>query len=270
MEIASTIYGLVVLQIKAAIILQCLRVLVPTGVRTATYWILWTLMWAHVVFYVICTFIEIFLCNPRAKAWDPTILEGHCMNSSAVNIAAAAINTASDLILVVIPQIIIWRLNMSIEKKWAVSVVFLIGLLYVHNLCSSLKTPLTIFRACTASAVRMYYSIELLTNKDFIWVATLMGMWVEVEVCCGFLVACIPVFPRFFKNERIFSSMASNLRSLLRIRSSGSAKYASERLGSSDANRPKKEAIATDIEFEELVKRTDLSMVSVSHSDPEK
>ncbi len=134
MELASTLYGLVVLQIKAAIILQCLHVLVPTGVRTVTYWILWTLMWAQIVFYIICTFVEIFQCNPRAKAWDPTILEGHCMNRSAVNIAAASINTASDFMLVVIPQIIIWSLNLPTRKKWAVSAVFLIGLLYVHCL----------------------------------------------------------------------------------------------------------------------------------------
>ncbi len=107
----------------------------------------------------------------------------------------------------------------------------------------------------------MYYSIKLVTNMDFIWFATLMGMWVEVEVCAGFLVACVPVLPRFFKNERIFSSMASNLRSLLRVKSRGSEKYSSERLGSSDASRPKKGAVVTDIEFEELVMRTDLSMV---------
>jgi hypothetical protein len=51
------------------------------------------------------------------------------MDSKAVNIAASAINTASDLVLVIIPQTVIWSLNMPTRRKWVVSAVFLIGLL---------------------------------------------------------------------------------------------------------------------------------------------
>jgi hypothetical protein len=103
--------------------------MVPSGVRNAVYWILHGLLWSHVIFYVVCTFVEIFMCTPRHKAWDPTVKTGHCMDSNAVNIAAAAINTVSDLVLVLIPQTIIWRLNMPSRRKWVVSICFLFGLL---------------------------------------------------------------------------------------------------------------------------------------------
>ncbi|KAF1974062.1 hypothetical protein BU23DRAFT_598629 [Bimuria novae-zelandiae CBS 107.79] len=250
MQMGNTIYGIVILAIKVAILIQCLHVLVPDGVHTAAFWVFHFLLWSHVLFYVICTFVEIFMCNPRAKIWDPTITTGHCMNSKAVNIAAAAVNAGSDFILVIIPQLIIWRLNMSTSKKWAVGSVFLVGLL-----------------ACAAATVRMYFSIGLLHNKDFTWAATLMGLWVEVEIGCGFLVACMPVFPRFFRHQPIFSTLGSGLRSLLR-RDRGSAKYSSERLGSSDGSRQKKNPIVTDVEFEELVRRSDLGMVTVDHPGP--
>jgi hypothetical protein len=199
MNMANIVYGVVILAIKVAIILQCLRILSPSGIRGAAFWIFHCLLWAHVLFYVICTFIEIFICNPRAKFWDPTITTGHCMNSKAVNIAASAVNAASDFVLVLVPQMIIWRLKMSTSRKWAVASVFLVGLL-----------------ACAAATVRMYYSIQLLHNTDFSWAATFMGMWVQVEIACGFLVACMPVFPRFFKHGALFSSMGSGLRSWLR------------------------------------------------------
>ncbi|KAF2821601.1 hypothetical protein CC86DRAFT_410694 [Ophiobolus disseminans] len=240
--IESAIYGLVVMQIKAAIILQCLRVLVPTGIRNVSYWVFHVLLWAHVIFYMICMFVEIFMCSPRSKAWDPTVLTGHCMDSKAVNTAAAAINTASDLILVLIPQVVIWGLNMPTRRKWAVSVVFLVGVL-----------------ASAAAAVRMYYCIDLYRTKDYTWGVTMMGLWVHVEVGLGFLVACIPVFPRFFKQQPIFLSIGSSLRSVFRLRSSNSTKHDGERLGSTDLPSCRKQPLVSDIEFEELVMRTDIS-----------
>jgi hypothetical protein len=267
--IANTIYGIVVVQLKAAIILQCLRVLVPAGVRNVAFWTFHILLWAHVIFYVICTFVEIFMCNPREKAWNPTIVTGHCMDSKAVNIAAAVINTSSDLVLVIIPQFIIWGLNMPTRKKWAVSVVFFVGLLYVKypELLSRVTSSLISASATAAAAVRLYYSIDLYSSKDFTWGVTLMGLWVPVELCCGFLVACIPMFPRFFKQQPALMSMGSSLRSLFRLKSSRSDKRSSERLGSSETPRPSKKPIVSDIEFEALVKRTDLSMLSGGHSE---
>lgn len=62
----------------------------------------------------------------------------------------------------------------------------------------------------------------------------------------------------------MFSSLGSTLRSFLR-RDRTSQRYSAERLGSSDGSRPKKNPIVTDVEFEELVRRTDLSMVTVEH-----
>ncbi|ORX96230.1 hypothetical protein BCR34DRAFT_439694, partial [Clohesyomyces aquaticus] len=195
LQIANTMYGIAIVLLKAAIIVQCLRVLVPTGFHTSTYWVLHALLSTHIIFYVIVTFIEIFNCSPRRKTWDPTVQGGHCMDGTATNISTAVINTASDLILVVIPQIIIWRLNIAIQKKWALSGLFLVGLL-----------------ACAASTVRMYYSIFLghfiRVGRDYTWGATMMGLSTTVEICCGFLAVCMPTIPCFFKHEPVNSAMS--------------------------------------------------------------
>jgi hypothetical protein len=117
------------IQLKSAIIIQFVRLLVPSGVRNIAFWIFHTVLWINVFLYTISTFLELFLCTPRAKAWDKTIIEGHCLNTIDIFVITGAINAGSDLILVIMPQIIIWKLNMSIRKKWAVSVVFLVGIL---------------------------------------------------------------------------------------------------------------------------------------------
>jgi hypothetical protein len=109
----------------------------------------------------------------------------------------------------------------------------------------------------------MYYSIELSKNKDFTWGATEMGLWVPVEICCGFLVACIPVFPRFFGH------VGSGLRLLLRLKQTPSTRHDLESAGSEEV-KPRKHAIVTDREFQELVKQTDLSIVTIVCSGPER
>ena len=49
-----------------------------------------------------------------------------------VHIVSASINTASDLIIVILPQPVIWRLELTRKRKWGLSAVFLLGGLYVH------------------------------------------------------------------------------------------------------------------------------------------
>lgn len=56
-------------------------------------------------------------------------MSGKCMDIDTVHVASSAVNTASDFILVIIPQAIVWRLHMPIRKLLAVSSVFLVGLL---------------------------------------------------------------------------------------------------------------------------------------------
>jgi hypothetical protein len=129
---------------------------------------------------------------------------------------------------------------------------------------------LIIYSASSAAVARLYYSIIMYHNADFTWTLTVMGIFGMTEMCCGFLVASLPVFPRFFKHQPLLVSMGSSLRSLFRRRNprSSSARRSSQRLGSSDGSRsnPKKGQFVSDIEFDELVNRTDLSMLTTQHT----
>ena len=81
------------------------------------------------VFYLISSLLEIFSCTPIRKAWDPLVVGGHCLNVYTINVAAAAINTTSDLIILLLPQHVIWRLQMSLERRIGISAIFFTGIL---------------------------------------------------------------------------------------------------------------------------------------------
>jgi hypothetical protein len=68
-----------------------------------------------------------FACNPIKKAWDVTVTEGTCINRPAVYVLLAVLNIATDVILLVIPIPMVWRLQMPVAQKIGVVVVFLIG-----------------------------------------------------------------------------------------------------------------------------------------------
>lgn len=87
------------------------------------------LIWANFLFYFTSSFLEIFACTPISKAWDPLITTGHCINTLALNVAASIINFISNLAILILPQLSIWKLQMDTRRKIQVSVLFLLGIL---------------------------------------------------------------------------------------------------------------------------------------------
>lgn len=83
---------------------------------------------AVVVAFWLGTIITILVsCRPIQKNWDPA-LPGVCENVGLEELTAAAINMVLDILIVALPLPIIWRLQMSLEKKLAVTVTFALGL----------------------------------------------------------------------------------------------------------------------------------------------
>lgn len=122
-------YGIIIFFIKLSILLQFLELFAPAGLTNTMYWACHSLIWINLLFYLISTFLEIFSCKPRQKAWNPLITSGSCIDTLVLNVAASAINAVSDLILLILPQLMIWRLRMAVQRRIAVSAVFLIAIL---------------------------------------------------------------------------------------------------------------------------------------------
>jgi hypothetical protein len=126
--VGSSVYGAVQCLLKTAILLEWTRLFVPTGVRNLFWWTCHVTIALNIVFYIICTFIEIFACSPRKKQWNPT-LPGKCIDVGVLNIVSATLKFTIDMIILVLPQKVIWGLHMSAQKKVGVAILFAMGIL---------------------------------------------------------------------------------------------------------------------------------------------
>ena len=91
-------------------------------------WIVGTFFVINLVHGTVRMFLIFFACNPVAKFWDVTIKHGSCINMTVFSISAGYTNIIFDMILVIIPLPTVWRLNLPVRQKIAVSAIFMAGL----------------------------------------------------------------------------------------------------------------------------------------------
>ncbi|KAF1973919.1 hypothetical protein BU23DRAFT_126774 [Bimuria novae-zelandiae CBS 107.79] len=89
--------------LKTAILLELLRIFSPRGQRSLFFWACHILIWLKIVFYTICTFLEVFACSPREKLWNKLLPGGHCINGHLLTMASGGINVPSDLVIFLLP-----------------------------------------------------------------------------------------------------------------------------------------------------------------------
>ncbi|KAK9413399.1 putative G-protein coupled receptors family 1 profile domain-containing protein [Seiridium unicorne] len=199
-HVSSVMYGVCIYFIKLSILLQYIHVFLPLKKPPVIYWSAIFLIISNFTFYLASTFLEIFSCQPIAKSWDPLITDGHCIDILALNVAASTINTVSDITILILPQLVIWRLNVSLKRKLEISIIFLIAIF-----------------ACVASAIRLVYTVQLQHSPDITYYTWFCGLWSIPEMACGIVVACLPVSKGFINSlsqNKAISGIASSLRKL--------------------------------------------------------
>lgn len=127
--VGSVLYAVTVMLVKAAILQEWRRIFLPLGTKNTFYYTCYALMVFNILFYSASVIAICLQCTPYARIWDKTITEGSCISTTTLEIAGAVINLASDLIVLILPQKTIWRLQMSMRNKIGVSVVFAVGIL---------------------------------------------------------------------------------------------------------------------------------------------
>jgi hypothetical protein len=76
------------------------------------------------VFYTITTLLTILACTPREKIWNKLYVGGHCMNYRAIIMSTAIFNIISDLAILLLPVQAVWKLQIPIRRKVAISLLF--------------------------------------------------------------------------------------------------------------------------------------------------
>ena len=126
----SIVYGVVIMLLKVGILYNWTHIFVPRGSRNAFWWMCHIVLWINVAFYVTSSLMGISGCTPRERLWNP-LIEGKCLDIPTVIIVSAFLNFFSDIIILLLPQKVIWGLHMSVTKKSGIAALFAVGVLFV-------------------------------------------------------------------------------------------------------------------------------------------
>ncbi|KAL4985353.1 ribosomal protein L36e-domain-containing protein [Aspergillus falconensis] len=171
---SQILYAPLIFVTKLSIFLLYLRVFASAR-RGMTHLSIHLLIWFNLAFYLANFFLKIFQCVPRAKIWNSNT-PGHCININIPILVTAAINVVSDLLMLCLPIICVWRLQMSIRRKLGISAIFAAGIF-----------------GCFASIMRLEVSVRDRNTRDptYDW---------YTEITCGILASCLPALPTFFRH----------------------------------------------------------------------
>ncbi|KAK5988317.1 hypothetical protein PT974_12467 [Cladobotryum mycophilum] len=198
-HVMSNLYIGVVMSLKAAIILEWVSVFVPKGVRNTFFWVYHGLLSFNVLFYLSVLVAINLRCRPFRRIWELTI-EGKCYDIKYFELTSATINLVSDMLMLLLPQRVIWRLQMSKPKKIGVSIVFAIGLL-----------------AVVSGALRLYSAVMFYKSPDSTYLSSSFSLWTLAEMTLIFVILCVPSLVKFWNNVWAVSTINQIICSWVRL-----------------------------------------------------
>ncbi|KAK2692701.1 hypothetical protein QWA68_007371 [Fusarium oxysporum] len=157
---------------KATILLLMARVFaveprVAKGIRI--------LIWALLVAYIPIQILRIVNCYPIRTYWDPDVRNARCLNQRKIFFSDLSLSIVTDLVILLIPIPLTWKLRMSIGKR--IKIVLLLG-------AGGIATALTLFRVAKA--------VDFLNSDDITVDYTPISILTALEITIGFVCACLP------------------------------------------------------------------------------
>jgi hypothetical protein len=148
-------------------------------------------------------FLIIFNCKPVAYFWDKAIPGGQCINTNVMGYCLGAINTLTDIVVLVMPIPWLASLHMDFVRKLALTGTFTLGAF-----------------ACIAGILRTLF-IKELKQADLTWTITRFAIWINVECNIGIVCACLPIM-----RSLLYAILPASLRARLPSSSRGGQKWA--------------------------------------------
>ncbi|PQE27152.1 integral membrane protein [Rutstroemia sp. NJR-2017a WRK4] len=155
----------------------------------------------------------------------------YCDNLADLELAFAVTDAMTDLAVILTPIPILWKLQLSTNRKIALTGIFLLGFLYVEW-ASGADLSLNLFLDLLRRQLSEWLSSLSISTildttlgyRDFLGLVTNVEIWSEVEVCIAVIAACLPTLRPLFSGsspESIIGSIRSviSLSSLNRSRS---------------------------------------------------
>src|SRR3954462_1679086 len=118
--------------VKCAILLEWLNIFVPHGQSTYFTYVSYATCGAITALSSVLFIMSMANCTPFEANWNSLLPGAFCRFSVPKSTLASAIaNSVLDVVPLVLAQKVIWGLHLSWTKKLGVSLMFLVGILYV-------------------------------------------------------------------------------------------------------------------------------------------
>ncbi|PNH29093.1 hypothetical protein BJF96_g7686 [Verticillium dahliae] len=148
------------------------------------------MVWATIGFvfcsHLGCTLALIFACDPVDKSWNP-LKAGVCLPPGPSFTGYAVVTIVSDIIVTLLPIPVLLKLNIKLEKKLGLIVVFILGIF--TTICSVMR----------------YTQIDRIQFGD--GNSTMLVLWGTIEFNVGNVVSSLPFLaPVFVKKARSYRS----------------------------------------------------------------
>ncbi|ODM18128.1 hypothetical protein SI65_05999 [Aspergillus cristatus] len=139
---------------------------------------MWFCVFLTVGYFIACYMAFLVCCRPVSYYWtqytDPS--GGECtFNLYAFYIGNAAANVTTDVIILLVPVPLVWKLQMRPNQKIMVCGIFMLGGF-----------------VCVASIVRIHFMTFLKSSVDITWIMSDVFIWSSVEPCIGIVCTCLP------------------------------------------------------------------------------
>lgn len=76
-----------------------------------------------------CIILLNMQCRPHRAIWEFYLPDAKCYDLPSVMLGSACVQVVTDVCMVLLPQRIIWTLQMNLRRKLGVSVIFAVGLM---------------------------------------------------------------------------------------------------------------------------------------------
>ncbi len=90
----------------------------------------------NIIFFFSTILADCLICRPISSKWDFSV-KGSCGNQKPLDLYIAIMNLIQDVIVLILPMPILWRLQMAVKKKMSLSYIFGIGIAYGSSLHSN-------------------------------------------------------------------------------------------------------------------------------------
>ncbi|PYH47458.1 uncharacterized protein BP01DRAFT_414345 [Aspergillus saccharolyticus JOP 1030-1] len=179
---SQILYGPLIYVTKLSILLLYLRLFAPSK-RNTPFWLVQMLIWMNFLFYLADTIVKVCECRPRSKIWDQAI-PGQCISINIPILVTSIVNVVSDFMMLLLPNVCVWRLQMTWRTKMGLSAVFAAGIF-----------------ACICRVMRLMVSVHNRTTLDRTHDWFPEFLWTTAEITSGIVASCLPALPSFFRHS---------------------------------------------------------------------